>query len=111
MRRRFSYLAAGIIIGIAVVGGSLAIAAGVSAYKAAYKIMLDGEEISLDAYSIEGRTYIQLRELAQAMDFCVWWDEENRIAHIESDKPYDPTYQGPGDDIITIPPQPTQTGR
>lgn len=38
------------------------------------KIILDGKEVELTAYTIDGNNYFKLRELAQAFDFYVGYD-------------------------------------
>lgn len=44
------------------------------------KIYVDGAEVSLKAYNIDGNNYFKLRDLADAINFGVMWNEaENRI--------------------------------
>jgi hypothetical protein len=38
------------------------------------RIYLDGEEISLEAYNINGNNYFKLKDLANALDFGLVWD-------------------------------------
>lgn len=38
------------------------------------KVMLDGKEIKLTAYNIDGNNYFKLRDIGQAFDFGVAWD-------------------------------------
>jgi hypothetical protein len=57
------------------------------------RILLDGEEISFDAYNIEGNNFFKLRDLAYALnqsqkEFDVNWIEEDRTIEILGGRPY-----------------------
>ena len=54
------------------------------------KVYLDGREISLTAYEIDGSNYFKLRDLAQAFDFGVEWDEIRNTILIDTSKSYTP---------------------
>ena len=47
-------------------------------------ILLDGAQLSLTAYQIDGNTYFKLRELGEALSFAVTWDEESKTAGIST---------------------------
>ena len=53
------------------------------------KVLKDGEEISLKAYSINGNNYFKLRDLGEAFDFSVDWDESTNAILIDTKKGYD----------------------
>lgn len=46
-------------------------------------IYKDGEAINLTAYTINGNTYFKLRDLGQALDFSVSWDDANNAVMID----------------------------
>ena len=48
-------------------------------------IYLDGQEIELQAYLINGENYVRLRDIGQAVDFNVYW---NGTVQIDSGSPY-----------------------
>ena len=48
-------------------------------------IYLDGEQVKLQAYLINGENYVRLRDIGQALDFNVYW---NGVVQIDSDSPY-----------------------
>ncbi|MDR1574073.1 MAG: copper amine oxidase N-terminal domain-containing protein [Clostridiales Family XIII bacterium] len=54
------------------------------------KITLDGAEISLTAYNIDGNNYFKLRDIGQAFDFGVDWDGANNTIVIDTSKRYTP---------------------
>ena len=47
-------------------------------------VLLDGKEIKLTAYTIEGYNYFKLRDLGSTFDFCVEWDAKKSTVVIES---------------------------
>ena len=49
---------------------------------------LDGNEIALTAYTIDGNNYFKLREIGMAFDFDVTWDEKNNSIMVETDASY-----------------------
>jgi hypothetical protein len=57
---------------------------GVLATLSANKIYVDGKQISITAYAIDGHNYVQLRDIAQAVDFGVEYDGATNSVIIES---------------------------
>lgn len=80
----------GLITGAVVFGGSIAYAAGIMATPSANRIFVNGREIQPEAYMIEGRNYLQLRDIAAAVDFSVVWDGANNRVLIDTSRGYDP---------------------
>jgi len=58
------------------------------------KVLVDGTEVGVNAYRIENSNYFKLRDIAKALDFGVWFDEESNIVNIETDIGYNPKYTG-----------------
>ncbi len=70
-------------------GGTVALAAsGVLAEKSTSRVYVDGREVQMEAYLIDGRNYVQLREIGKNVGFDVSWDNATKSVVIESDKPY-----------------------
>lgn len=59
-----------------------------NAILSASKILLDGKEISLTAYTINGNNYFKLRDLGQTFDFGVGWDGEAQTISIDTSAGY-----------------------
>ncbi|NLT58453.1 MAG: hypothetical protein GXX99_05775 [Clostridiales bacterium] len=59
------------------------------------KVQVDGRDIPMEAYNIDGCNYYKLRDIAAAVDFGLWFDERENTVHIERDKRYDASYSGP----------------
>ena len=97
-------LCTGIILGATLFGGSVVYAAtGIFAEKSPCAVYVDGRRVELDAYLIDGRNYVQLRDIGKATNALnVYWDG---AVQIESGKPY--TGEAPATAAPT--PQPTVT--
>lgn len=52
------------------------------------KIFVDGQEISLTAYNIDGSNYFKLRDIAKAVDFAVTWDAKASTVGLDSSSSY-----------------------
>lgn len=80
-------LCTGILIGVFFVGGITVQAAEsyLKAYPSTNTMFLDGQQIKLKAYVINGNNYVRLRDIGEAMDFNVYWDG---AVQIDSDAPY-----------------------
>ena len=82
------YLIAGILIGITLFGGSSVLAAGITAERSTNRIYVDGQEVRLTAYNINGNNYVMLRDIGKTVGFNVYWNGDAKCVQIESDKPY-----------------------
>ena len=82
------YLIAGILIGITLFGGSPVLAAGITAERSTNRVYVDGQEVRLTAYNINGNNYVMLRDIGREVGFNVYWNDDARCVQVESDKPY-----------------------
>ena len=82
------YLIAGILIGITLFGGTSVLAAGITAERSTNRIYVDGQEVHLTAYNINGNNYVMLRDVGRAVVFNVYWDSDAKCVQVESKKPY-----------------------
>lgn len=57
-------------------------------------VLLDGKEIKLTAYTIDGYNYFKLRDIASMFDFFVDWDSNYRTVIIETTFGYEPENNG-----------------
>ena len=80
----FSF-AAGFMTSALLFGGTVAYAAGVLAERSTNRVFVDAQEVQLDAYLINGKNYVQLREIGEAVGFNVYWDG---AAQIDTTAPY-----------------------
>jgi len=73
-----------------------------TAYISSAVVIVNGAEVSLTAYNINGYTYYKLRELCSALDIFVSWNEDTRTSGIDTAKNYD------GSEVSGEPEQPTE---
>lgn len=52
------------------------------------RILVDGQEVRLTAYNINGNNYIMLRDIGRAVGFNVYWNSDAKCVQVESKKPY-----------------------
>lgn len=65
----------------------------VTATPTASKVLVNGKEVSFEAYNIDGNNYFKLRDLAQVVSetekqFQVGWDNENKVINLISNESY-----------------------
>ncbi|MFC0211804.1 stalk domain-containing protein [Paenibacillus chartarius] len=73
------------------VGGELAVSAAAGSKQAAStnsKIYVDGKEVRLTAYNIDGNNYFKLRDVAQAFNIGVTWDGTANMVGIDTKADY-----------------------
>jgi hypothetical protein len=102
--------AAGFVLGGLIFGGITAIAAnGVLATLSVNKIYVDGTAVNITAYAIEGHNYVQLRDIAEAVDFGVDYDGATNSVIVDSKASYaKPTAVASLQPVVT--PAPTASG-
>ena len=83
--KRTRYFLAGVLVGAVLFGGSVAYAAGVIAERSINTIYIDGKQVELEAYSINGSNYLKLRDVGKAVGFNVYWDG---AVQIDTASPY-----------------------
>ena len=85
MKRITLSFAAGLMTGALLFSGAAVYAASVLAERSTSRVFVDGQEVQLDAYLIDGKNYVQLREIGEAVGFNVYWDG---AAQIDTTAPY-----------------------
>ena len=73
------------------VGGELTGTAGVSRSAAVSHnpVSIDGRTVTLTAFKIDGENYFKLRDLGEALDFYVGYDDELKTVFISGAKGYE----------------------
>ena len=72
------------------------------------RILVDGQEVRLTAYNINGNNYVMLRDIGRAVGFNVYWNSDAKCVQVESKKPY--TGEAPVTSVEAKPvEQPAQT--
>ena len=65
-----------------------AYAAGIMAERSTHRVVVDGKEVQMEAYVINGNNYVKLRDIGEQVDFNVCWDSDAKCVQVESGKPY-----------------------
>ena len=65
-----------------------AYAAGIMAERSHHRIVVDGKEVQMEAYVINGNNYVMLRDVGKTVGFEVYWDGDAKCVQVESKKPY-----------------------
>ena len=77
---------AGVLVGSMLSGPAVHAAESyLKAYHSAQAIHLDGQQVELEAYTINGSNYVKLRDIGEVVGFNVYW---NGAVQIDSDAPY-----------------------
>ena len=63
-RKNVSMMLTGMVVGAALTGGSIAVAAGITAEPTWQPIFVDGQQVKMEAYNIAGHNYVVRREVA-----------------------------------------------
>ena len=88
MKNRYLQFILGVIVGALIFGTTATATDYFTATVGTQQIYLAGQSIQLEAYAIHGNNFVKLRDIGEAMDFNVYWDNDSRSVQIESDKPY-----------------------
>jgi len=79
---------AGIVIGLLLSSPAAQAAARLAASPSSQQFYLNGQNIHLGAYEINGSNYVKLRDVGQAVDFGVTYDATTNSVHINPEQPY-----------------------
>ena len=79
---------AGALVGTALAGPASAAVASLTAAPSTQTFYVDGEQVDLEAYVINGHNYVQLRDIGRAVDFGVAYDQSANRILVDSSSPY-----------------------
>ena len=88
MKKQILTMFTGLFIGAIITGGASAYAAGILAERSSHRIFVDGQEVQMEAYVINGNNYVKLRDIGEQVGFNVFWDADSGCVQIETDAPY-----------------------
>lgn len=95
---------AGTLIGAALVGPASAEVAALTAAPSTQTFYVDGKQVDLEAYVINGHNYVQLRDVGQAVDFGVVYDQGANRVLVDTSSPYTEESAAPAPSgVVTIP--------
>jgi uncharacterized protein YkwD len=85
MKSKFLQFTLGVLTGAVLFGGTVAIAAGITAQPAWSPIYVDGQQVQMTAYNILGNNFVKLRDIGQAVGFNVYYQDG---VQVDSNAPY-----------------------
>ena len=87
--REVIFMGIGILTGITLCGpAAQAATAAITATLSSQPIYVDGQQVSMTAYAINGNNYVRLRDIGQAVDFGVTYDAATNSVHIDTQSSY-----------------------
>ena len=86
--REAVFMGIGILTGLALCGPAAQAADTITAALSNQPIYVDGQRVSMTAFSIGGNNYVRLRDIGQAVDFAVDYNAATNSVRITSDRPY-----------------------
>ena len=60
-----------------------AFAAGIMAERSNHRIFVDGQEVQMEAYVINGNNYVRLADIGKQVGFNVYWDSNTKTVQID----------------------------
>ena len=91
----------GLVMGLALSAPAAQAVESLKATLSTNRILVDGQETHMTAYTINGNNYIKLRDMGKAVGFEVYWDSDAKCVQVESRKPY--TGEEPAKDEVITP--------
>ena len=88
MKKPYTSFVTGLLVGVALFSGTTAYAAGIMAERSTNRIFVDGKEVQMEAYVINGNNYVKLRDIGEKVGFNVYWDSSNGCVQVKSGTPY-----------------------
>ena len=78
----------GLVLGLSLSAPAAQAVESLKATLSTNRILVDGQEVRLTAYNIDGNNYVMLRDVGRTVGFNVYWDSDAKCVQVESGKPY-----------------------
>lgn len=78
----------GLVLGLSLSAPAAQAVESLKATLSTNRILVDGQEVRLTAYNINGNNYVMLRDIGRAVGFNIYWDSDAKCVQVESGKPY-----------------------
>lgn len=86
--KKYGLVLCGLVLGLTLSAPAAQAVESLKATLSTNRILVDGQETHMTAYTIGGSNYVRLRDIGKAVGFEVYWDSENGCVQVESGKPY-----------------------
>ena len=87
-KREAIFMGIGVLAGLALSGPAVQAATSITATLSSQPIYVDGQRVTMTAYSIGGNNYVWLRDIGKAVDFGVTYDATTNSVYIDSTQSY-----------------------
>ena len=91
----------GLVMGLALSAPAAQAVESLKATLSTNRILVDGQETHMTAYTIGGSNYVRLRDIGKAVGFEVYWDSNAKCVQVRSGIPY--TGEEPAKDEVIKP--------
>ena len=78
----------GLVLGLSLSAPAAQAVESLKATLSTNRVLVDGQEVRLTAYNINGNNYVMLRDIGRAVGFNVYWNSDAKCVQVESKKPY-----------------------
>ena len=78
----------GLVLGLSLGAPAAQAVESLKATLSTNRVLVDGQEVRLTAYNINGNNYVMLRDIGRAVGFNVYWNSDAKCVQVESGKPY-----------------------
>ena len=78
----------GLVLGLSLSAPAAQAVESLKATLSTNRILVDGQEVHLTAYNINGNNYVKLRNIGEQVGFNVYWDSDAKCVQVESSRPY-----------------------
>lgn len=78
----------GLVLGLSLSAPAAQAVESLKATLSTNRVLVDGQEVRLTAYNIDGNNYVMLRDVGRTVGFNVCWDSDAKCVQVESGKPY-----------------------
>ena len=78
----------GLVLGLSLSAPAAQAVESLKATLSTNRVLVDGQEVHLTAYNINGNNYVMLRDVGKTVGFEVYWDGDAKCVQVESGKPY-----------------------
>ena len=78
----------GLVLGLSLSAPAAQAVESLKATLSTNRILVDGQETHMTAYTIGGNNYVMLRDVGRAVGFNVYWNSDAKCVQVESGKPY-----------------------
>ena len=100
-KQSIALVTSGVMLGTAL--AAPAATAALTAQQSSQKIVVDGQQVQIEAYSIGGANYCKLRDVGKAVGFNVTYDALTNTVHVNTSEAYTEEATAPTSRTVALP--------